>query len=64
MLDQNNWRIISAELKAQCASNKWNWHFSRELCAALENCYPWFENRFEVEKRTAADLAPDMYFNL
>ena len=45
---QNNWRLIKAELEGQCATNKWQWKFSPQLCAALKDtCYEWWRMHFD-----------------
>jgi hypothetical protein len=45
---QNNWRLIKAELEGQCATNKWQWKFSPQLCAALkDSCYEWWRMHFD-----------------
>lgn len=60
MADQNNWQLITAELKQQCSHNKWRWNFSKELCAALEKCYEFWNTRFVKEARFASDLVEDL----
>jgi hypothetical protein len=49
ILDENNWRDIMAELKNECAFHKYKWNFSPELCKALENCYAFWQSRFEPD---------------
>jgi hypothetical protein len=60
-LSQNNWRLIKAELEGQCATNKWQWKFSPQLCAALkDSCYEWWRMHFDELHRRASDLADDL----
>eukprot|EP00455_Lapot_gusevi_P053087 TRINITY_DN8208_c0_g1_i1.p1 TRINITY_DN8208_c0_g1~~TRINITY_DN8208_c0_g1_i1.p1 ORF type:complete len:463 (+),score=120.37 TRINITY_DN8208_c0_g1_i1:80-1468(+) len=56
MVDHNNWRLVRDELKDECATGKYRWGFSKELCQALPKCYAWWENHFEVLKKTAFDV--------
>ena len=58
-VDQNNWRLVAAEFEAACAHNKYSWALSGELCAALRNCFGWWENRFETQHRFAHESAKD-----
>jgi hypothetical protein len=61
VLDQNNWRIIKSELEQQCDNNKWNWHFSPELCAKLKSsCFEWWRMHFDELHRIASDLSDDL----
>eukprot|EP01006_Ploeotia_vitrea_P049971 TRINITY_DN67398_c11_g3_i2.p2 TRINITY_DN67398_c11_g3~~TRINITY_DN67398_c11_g3_i2.p2 ORF type:complete len:569 (+),score=335.79 TRINITY_DN67398_c11_g3_i2:3-1709(+) len=45
IVDENNFKILGDELRAQCESGKWSWDFSRELCHALKSCYSFWDHR-------------------
>lgn len=49
--DQNNWHLITEELKAECKNKKYGWNFSTELCAELETCYDWWRTEYVDKKR-------------
>merc|ERR1711916_36550 len=48
IIDEHNFREVTQELKNECAFQKFKWHFSKELCAALENCYAFWEERYST----------------
>lgn len=50
IVDEHNWKDLSAELKAECEYHKWKWQFSKELCRHLEKCYEFWASRMDTTR--------------
>jgi len=49
-LDENNYRDISRELKAECQTKKFKWDFSKALCEELDKCHELWANRWDTSR--------------
>ena len=39
VVDENNYDSVQEEITAECKHGKWNWHFGKDLCKAMDNCF-------------------------
>jgi Cupin-like domain len=47
MVDHNNFRILTDELKNECGWQKFKWRFSEDLCRELPKCYDFLYDRYD-----------------
>lgn len=54
VVDQNNYRELTTELKAECDFQKYKWMFSKDLCRHLQKCYQFLHDRYDRQQEACS----------
>lgn len=57
--DMNNYDTIADELEAECARQKYRWHFSKQLCTELRQCFALWKERWAPSPAQVPTCAAD-----